>query len=167
MKRIEFEDALVVKSAKVSILDEMPVGTVVDYDGDEVPAGWEELDEELPKVVEDALFYKDGDTFTNIGYLACIGHLTSSQKSIYFTLPFEKRLDNINSITVNSISANIRHANGGYVAQGDLTTLGTVSVSKSTNNILRIRFDLTTASTVPNNSLLAVDISDIDITFNK
>ena len=42
MKRIEFEDALVVKPAKVSVLDEMPVGSVIDYEGDEVPEGWEE-----------------------------------------------------------------------------------------------------------------------------
>ena len=43
MKRIEFEDALVVEPAKVSVLDEMPVGSVIDYDGDEVPAGWEKV----------------------------------------------------------------------------------------------------------------------------
>lgn len=41
MKRIEFEDALVVEPAKVSILDEMPVGTEIDYNGDVVPEGWE------------------------------------------------------------------------------------------------------------------------------
>lgn len=46
MKKINFEDALVVEPAKVSILDEMPVGTIVEYDGDEVPAGWEEVEDE-------------------------------------------------------------------------------------------------------------------------
>lgn len=44
MKRIEFEDALVVEPAKVSVLDEMPVGTVVDFDGEEIPAGWEKVE---------------------------------------------------------------------------------------------------------------------------
>ena len=44
MKKINFEDALVVEPAKVSILDEMPVGTVVDYEGTEIPAGWEEVE---------------------------------------------------------------------------------------------------------------------------
>ena len=47
MKRIEFEDALVIKPAKVSVLDEMPVGTVVDFDGTEIPAGWEEVESEV------------------------------------------------------------------------------------------------------------------------
>lgn len=40
MKRIEFEDALVVEPAKVSILDEMPVGSIVQYGGTNAPAGW-------------------------------------------------------------------------------------------------------------------------------
>lgn len=40
MKRIEFEDALVVEPAKVSILDEMPVGSIVQYGGVNAPAGW-------------------------------------------------------------------------------------------------------------------------------
>lgn len=49
MKKIEFEDALVVKPAKVSVLDEMPVGSVIDFDGTEVPAGWEEVYDENEK----------------------------------------------------------------------------------------------------------------------
>ena len=40
MKRIEFEDALVIEPAKVSILDEMPVGSIVQYGGTNAPAGW-------------------------------------------------------------------------------------------------------------------------------
>lgn len=44
MKRIEFEDALVVEPAKVSVLDELPVGSVIDFDGTDIPAGWEEVE---------------------------------------------------------------------------------------------------------------------------
>lgn len=122
---------------------------------------WERL------VVFSDIYYKNGDTFTNISYIACTGHLTASSKSIYFTLPVEKRLDNINSITINSISASIRHADGAYIAQGDLKTLGTIAVSKSSNNLLRFKFDLPTATTAANNAPLAVDISEVNITFNE
>lgn len=118
-------------------------------------------------LIEDDIYYKNGDTFTNISNIACIGHLTSSSKDILFTLPVEKRLDNISSITINSISANIRHADGGYIVQGDLASFGTITSSKSTNNLLRIRLDLTTATTLENNVPLAVDISNINITFNE
>ena len=44
MKKIIFEDALVVEPAKVDVLDELPVGSVIDYDGDEIPAGWEKVE---------------------------------------------------------------------------------------------------------------------------
>lgn len=45
MKKIEFEDALVVEPAKVGVLDELPIGVEIDYDGDKVPEGWEEIDD--------------------------------------------------------------------------------------------------------------------------
>ena len=119
-------------------------------------------------MVSNDIYYKDGDTFTNLSYIACTGHLTASSKSVYFTLPVEKKLDNIKSITINSISASVRHADGAYIAQGDLKTLGTIAASKSTNNLLRFKFDLTTAATTAaNNAPLAVDIIDIKLTFNK
>ena len=40
MEKINFEDALVVEPAKVEVLDEIPVGTIIDYDGDVVPDGY-------------------------------------------------------------------------------------------------------------------------------
>ena len=44
MEKINFEDALVVEPAKVSILDELPIGSVIDYEGDTVPEGFEEVE---------------------------------------------------------------------------------------------------------------------------
>lgn len=53
MEKIIFEDALVVEPAKVGVLDELSVGSVIDFDGTEVPAGWEEVyDENRPSFAQ-------------------------------------------------------------------------------------------------------------------
>lgn len=60
----------------------------------------------------DLLFYQKEDTFEVKGDITLNGLITSSKKDLYITLYLPKRLDNINSITVNSLSLELRGING-------------------------------------------------------
>lgn len=114
----------------------------------------------------DNLFYKSGELF-EASNLICIGHLTSSSKQVVFSIPTEKKLDNINTISINSMVANIRHPDGGYIVNGnELTTIGTVTATKGTNNIIRAVFSLTTASNLENNCPVSIDIRSSVIEFS-
>lgn len=114
----------------------------------------------------DALFYKDNEVF-NVGNLSCAGLLTTDRTSVHFNIVTDKRLDNINNITINSLKCEIRHADGGYIIGGEeLTTIGTLAVIKTSKNILRVKLDLNTKSTFTNNCPVDVRIMSGSIKFN-
>lgn len=116
----------------------------------------------------DDFYYKDDDTFEVINELDCAGMLSASRKRVYFTLPLDKSLKYINTITINSLNCEVRHATGGYMAADvELSTLGTLSVSKASNNALKIIWTLTTASSYTNNLPVIVSIESCRITFNE
>ena len=64
------------------------------------------------------LYYKVGDTveFTN-GLFH--GYTTDSKKKIYLIIPLSKRLDKINSVTINDMTGHIRNS-GGYAVQSSI-----------------------------------------------
>lgn len=116
----------------------------------------------------DDFYYKDDDTFEVINELDCAGMLSANSKKVYFTLPLDKSLKYINTITINSLNCEVRHATGGYMATDvELSTLGTLSVSKASNNALKIIWTLTTASSYTNNLPVIVSIESCRITFNE
>lgn len=116
---------------------------------------------------EDPIYYKNNDLFEPTS-LSCAGYLTTSRKSVGFSVLLEKRLDNINEIIIESLICEIRHSDGGYIAQNvELSTLGSLSVSKSTNNILGISLSLNTASSYTNNCPVNVRITSGTIKFKE
>ena len=113
-----------------------------------------------------SIYYKSGDNF-DLNFLLCAGILTSSKKQVIFTIPFDKKIDKINTITGDFTNVQIRHADGGYIANGvDLSTIGTISIVKATNNTARVTLELTTASEFTNNCPVVVYIVDGNIVFN-
>jgi hypothetical protein len=137
MKKIEFEDALVVDPAKVSVLDEMPVGTVVDFEGDEIPAGWEEV--ENPDV------YSTEETFTGKYW---IDGKKIYRKVITGTLPanegwvilFKLNIPNYNSIIASNFQ--FENSSGAYYKApffegDDYYTL--YSIEKSQNFYVKVK----------------------------
>lgn len=169
MERIEFEDALVVEPAKVSVLDEMPVGTVVDFDGTEVPAGWEEIDEFIPELIKNALYYKNDDVY----YASNVfigGYLTTGGTKIRTTIFTNKSLEKIKSITINSFELYVRKDNGGYLTQSskqDFDNNGwTYTATKKGDNVITFEFTGTYEDTL-NNSPLGIELDELSLTFNE
>ena len=165
MKRIEFEDALVVEPAKVSVLDELPVGSVIDYDGTEVPEGYEE--------VEDDLHYKVGDKFScsiNHGY-TCAGVISGSKKSLFFSIHTPKSLKYINSFSVNNLTMSLRYE-GSYIGAGTTfdyasdTTNYTVRLYKVNEHTILIMITSVQDFSDINNISLTVDMNSFDIELN-
>lgn len=91
------------------------------------------------------LYYKTGDTvsetFTST-VLSFQGYLTSGNADLVITIPLAKRLDNITSATINSLTCNGR-CQGSYLtgldgAGADIVSLATsvtATISKQTNSI--------------------------------
>lgn len=119
------------------------------------------------------LYYKAGDTFSGgtgqvDGCIVTNGCLTTSRKSIYFSLVMPKRLNNISTITITSMKAGIRGADGGYIVplNTDLSTVGTVSAFKACDNIISFWLSLTTESTQTNNIPVSVMIYSMSLSFS-
>lgn len=98
-------------------------------------------------------FYQNGDVIqTNL--VSCPALLTGSSKTVIFSLPISKSLENINSVTINSLKGGFRSSEG-YL-HGQTTTssewLGlenitiTVDIEKPTNTLL-FRIAISTAYT--------------------
>lgn len=65
--------------------------------------------------LENKLFYKSGDTYTESFSITASGLLTSSRQFIRFTIILPKLLTNITSVTINALSGQIRTPQGGYL----------------------------------------------------
>lgn len=114
------------------------------------------------------LFYQDNDTFEVLTELNCIGMLSGGRKGVYFTIPVEKKLDFINRFTINSLICQIRHSDGGYIANNvELSSIGTLAIAKSSNNTLYVVLTLTIATSMTNNAPVTVSIESCRITFNE
>lgn len=126
MEKINFEDALVVEPAKVSILDELPIGSVIDYEGDTVPEGFEEVEE--TKIIESGssggvayIKYSDGTLIQYFGQSITAsenrsaGGLTYYSGSVFVDLPVPFANTNYRAST-NIIIANMNYFCQGYVA---------------------------------------------------
>lgn len=121
-------------------------------------------------VEDDKIYYKDGDTFSPINNgIVCAGFLTTSKQDVFFSMPVNKSMKNISSVTINRLQATIRHADGGYIANNvQLSTLGTLSIAKSSDYFVTIKLILSTASQYTNNSTLSVLVqANTQLTFNE
>lgn len=111
-----------------------------------------------------SLYYKTGDTYTISGQVYVGGALTSSSKSVLFTIFLPKRLDNISSVEISGVNVAVRLTSGGYWANGDIADAN-VTVASFTNNYVTITIESSTASGT-NNTPCNVYIRRLTLTFN-
>ena len=122
----------------------------------------DELDKELN--------YQDGETYSPSVYLVCSGYVTNSKKTLNFMIPVDKGLNkHINSVSVNTFTGTIRHADGGYIGESNqnILNLGDVNVYKASNYFLKASIVLNKATTFANNSLISFIVEDFKVTFHS
>ena len=129
---------------------------------------------EVSTAIQDALYYKDGDTFTIRNNYNVTGYLTSGGKFIAFMIPVPKLLTNIASVTINKLQLIMRGV-GGYVngsAYMDYASEAGYSIAAqiSTDNMVYIGITATNAFTSgTNNTPINVQAvaAGIQLTFNE
>lgn len=118
--------------------------------------------------LNDSLFYKVGDVIEignaeGSGLYVANGYISVGTQSIYVTLVTPKRLDNITSITIDSINVEARGTSGYLNSQsGFVEYVGksgyTITAWKSSNNTITIRLKKSSAFTnVTNNTPVVLD----------
>lgn len=117
------------------------------------------------------LYYKSGDTLTYSAEYELGGYITSSTTVCQFCLVSPKRLDNINTMTVNTISAYIRTTSGGYINNTSPITQDTSGITfeakKISSNVFRISIISSSAFTnVSNNTPIGAGLTNINITLS-
>ena len=114
---------------------------------------------DLESHVNDEIYFKSGDSYT-FAAIECAGHLTSAQKTIQFSIVMPKRMDNVNISSI-SLTGLIRSSAGGYINSSDpfnFANYGTLAPSIR-GNIISINYNLNTATSFANNTLVACWIS--------
>lgn len=128
-------------------------------------------------VLSSDLYYKNGDIY-NIIYKdirpQLAGALTGSKKQIIFSIVVPKSLQNISSVTVNSLKLNIRTADGGYLGASSYTGGGidflngySVTAEVAAENIVGFWIISDTAFDYTNNITLGIDVGELKLTFNS
>ena len=120
----------------------------------------------------DALFYKSGDTLT-LEDIPLNGHITSGTKYVNLSVPVEKSLANINTITVTTCKGGVRTTNGGYLNSGSdssdwlNTTNVSVTATKVSNNLVLLRILSTVAYTnAVNNTPCSMWANPVTLSFS-
>ena len=120
--------------------------------------------------VEDALYFKNGDTYTFTGYMICPGIITSSGKALAFSMTLPKSMKNVDTMTLSStFLVDIRIPSGGYATGNAGVNIGGSGYTKtfyvSRDNVLTVNITSTT-NWGTNNIPVAVAIQDnASITF--
>lgn len=121
--------------------------------------------------INDAIFCKSGETIQMTDTYDCGGFVTSGGADIWFSIPIGKRLDNVSSVTVNSISITVR-TNGNYLDNVSGGFNGLVSpystavyIEKMTNSVgIRVRKS-SAYTNVLNNDAVGIRLHSISLTF--
>ena len=129
---------------------------------------------DVATAIQNALYYKDGDTFTISNNYNVTGYLTSGGKFIAFMIPVPKFLTNVDSVTVNKLQLIMRgvggYVNGAGYIEYVAETGYSVSATITTDNMVYIGITATNAfSGGTNNSPVNVQAvaAGIELTFNK
>lgn len=128
-------------------------------------------------VLSSNLYYKNGDIY-NITYKdirpQLAGALTGSKKQIIFSIVVPKSLQNISSVTVNSLKLNVRAADGGYLGASSYTEGGidflngySVTAEVAAENVVGVWIISDTAFNYTNNITLGIDVGEMKLTFNS
>lgn len=116
-------------------------------------------------MVEDDLFYWQGETYGISKILYCGGHVTGGSKQVCTNINVPKRLDKISSITVNSYDITVRSVAGAY-AINRATSGYTVVAEKVDNANIQLTFTGTAALSATNNTPVSVAIYGLSLTFH-
>lgn len=119
-------------------------------------------------------FYEPGETFECDYDTILNGYVTSGTKNVRLAFPVPKRLDNINSITIESLNAEARCGKGYLNSQsGNVEYVGksgyTIGAHKSNNNVVNILIIKDSAWTNVDNNTPVVFVAGaggIKLTFN-
>ena len=116
-----------------------------------------------------------GDTTTNYANRLIVdGFISNSSKEIWFSVPMPKSMANVTP-TVNILKLNVRSVTGTYLLNSSYVAGGvdvlsdstiTTTAAKSTDNMLTIELQSTTAWNTTNNTPIAVAIENIEVDFN-
>lgn len=120
-------------------------------------------------------FYEPGETFECDYDTILNGYVTSGTKNVRLAFPVPKRLDNINSITIESLNAEARCGKGYLNSQsGNVEYVGksgyTIGAHKSNNNVVNILIIKDSAWTNVDNNTPVVFVAGaggIKLTFNS
>lgn len=146
-----------------STLDPVPINSIFDYEGDTVPDGFVEVEEE-----DSSLYYKDGDKYIipENSYINVGGCLTASRAQVRFGIFTPKLLKNITSITVNYAKLAIRSSAGGYILNMVEVT-DKIYTEISGENAIYLSYQQSSAMSGTNNTPVAVEINGLELTFNE
>ena len=152
-------------------IDGIPIGSEFEYDGEEVPDGYEEVIEE-PVEEKDPTCYYDGDSFVSSTHLVTQGLVTSSTTALVFSIYLPKMLKNIKEVICNSLSLELRGISGylnnesgyqEYVGRSGYT----ITTHIVTDNMVTIFITKSTAWTNTTNNTPIVAKGVIDLTFKE
>ena len=115
-------------------------------------------------VVEDDLYYSPGELYWNYDIVYCGGHITSGSKSVCTNISVPKRLERINSITVNGYNVTVRGV-GGYVIQNATSGLTLTAIKADPTNV-QLTITSPSALSATNNTPVSVAIYALTMTFN-
>ena len=123
--------------------------------------------------------FRPGDTYQisvpNEGGGGIGGLLSNSNTEIRFVLLLHRGLSKINSITVNTMKLNVRHADGGYVGASSNSAVSggydflanyTITATKAGDNAVNICIKKSSSFGYTNNAPLAIEPNNIKLTFN-
>lgn len=124
---------------------------------------------QLQENIENALYYKNGDTFLNNDGIAIVGgsNLTGSMKNIYFTITTPKSLKNISRIEANDFILTIRGPNGYLLQNVDMLNDfdGNISLQKASENYILFKVAQNTEFNETNNIPTSFEIKTLQLTF--
>lgn len=125
-------------------------------------AGWSNWQRQM---VENDLYYKDGDSFT-LNW-AGGGFLTTSSTEIQFSIPLSKRVKDTIEPTITAGQLYVRKSSGGYLLNNvSILTDNNITIN-AYENILTIRLVHSTAYSETNNISLAIQVSGLKIEFTE
>lgn len=119
-------------------------------------------------------FYEDGDTLEITNDVNLAGTVTGSTKALYFSITTPKRLDNVTSVTINTLKANTRISGSGYLDGGAFVNGGkdylaayTCVATISSENYINFTITKSSAFTnTENNIPVTTILANLKLTFN-
>lgn len=142
-------------------------GTVYNITDDDTALAYEAYSKsEVDTLLQDALYYKAGDTITFSSNQIFAGYLTTNKTNLSFTIPLPKRLDNITSVTATNMILDVRMGTAGYLPSYQWDALANAdSISYSLDsNLLKIVILSTTLFQSASNNIALVVAGTISLT---